>query len=670
MSGFSFNNPARTTGLAFPTFGATTTTAPTFGTGSTGFGFGAAQATSTAPQTGFNLTFGQPTNAPAAGTGTAFGQQAAAPAFGFGQATATTTPGLTFGQQPAATTSGFMFGQPAATTASGFTFGQPGAATTTPGFAFGQPAATTAATGFGFGQPAATTTAPGFGFGQPTATTAAPGFGFGQPAAAGTGFGFGAQTTSAAPAFSFGSTFRAPTTASTFSFGAPSTTAAGTGFSLGGFGASTTTTQSTPFGGSSLFSTGFGTSAAPSFAGAAMPGATPTAASASNIANLGAALSLPTVFNDERDTILAKWNQLQAFWGTGKGYFSATAAPVEFTTENPFCRFKAIGYSRLPEAKVEDGLVALVFAKKLADVQPMQPQLVEGLHRVLGNKPNHSVCVEGLKSLSADKCELVVYVIERSPAGLVRRVPCTELVAFLEQPTVKPQLTTLGVHSTISKAAATKEWLQHYLENPPCGIDPLLWEQAKKDNPNPERLIPVPMIGFAELRRRFKLQEHEIKQHQCRLDSIAEDISKLQTRHTNTVAKIEEHKRKQQNLYSRILKVMVHHEVRRKLGFAIQPEEEKLRTLLETNVNELSAPTQFRGRLNELMSQIKLQNNQMTFTDTTVHCSLEPGFIAQLKEHLQNQQKGISQLVKILKDDMEDLRKIEGSLQETSKSRR
>ncbi|KAH9373857.1 hypothetical protein HPB48_009263 [Haemaphysalis longicornis] len=404
---------------------------------------------------------------------------------------------------------------------------------------------------------------------------------------------------------------------------------------------STTTTQSTPFGGSSLFSTGFGTSAAPSFAGAAAPGAA-AAASASNIANLGAALSLPTVFNDERDTILAKWNQLQAFWGTGKGYFSATAAPVEFTTENPFCRFKAIGYSRLPEAKVEDGLVALVFAKKLVDVQPMQPQLVEGLHRILGSKSNHSVCVEGLKSLSADKCELVVYVMERSPAGLVRRVPCTELVAFLEQLAVKPQLTTLGVHSVISKAAATKEWLQHYLENPPCGqcllpfpcIDPLLWEQAKKDNPNPERLIPVPMIGFAELRRRFKLQEHEIKQHQCRLD------------------------------------VMVHHEVRRKLGFAIQPEEEKLRTLLETNVNELSAPTQFRGRLNELMSQIKLQNNQMTFTDTTVQCSLEPGFISQLKEHLQNQQRGISQLVKILKDDMEDLRKIESSRQETSKSRR
>ncbi|KAH8024928.1 hypothetical protein HPB51_002342 [Rhipicephalus microplus] len=438
---------------------------------------------------------------------------------------------------------------------------------------------------------------------------------------------------------------------------------------LAGFGANTTTTQSNPFGSTSLVSTGFGTSAVPSFGGAA-PAAGTTAAAASNLTNLATALSLPTVFNDERDNILAKWNQLQAFWGTGKGFFSATAPPVVFTTENPFCRFKAIGYSRLPQAKPEDGLLALLFEKKLEDVQPMQAQLVEGLQRALGNKPNVAVCVEGLKSLEANRCELVVYVMERAPTGQTRRFPSNEVVSYLEQATVKPQLTNMGVHSVISKAAATKDWLKAYLSSPPCGIDSLLWEQAKLDNPDPERLIPVPMIGFAELRRRFKLQEHEIKQHQCRLDAIAEDISKLQIQHSNMIAKIEEHKRKQQNLYHRILKVMVHHEVSRKMGFAIQPEEEQLRTKLESILAELSAPTQFRGRLNELMSQIKLQNNQMTFTDTTIHCSLDPNSLSQLKEHLHNQQKGIFELVKIIKGDLEELKEMESSLQGTAAPRR
>ena len=52
------------------------------------------------------------------------------------------------------------------------------------------------------------------------------------------------------------------------------------------------------------------------------------------------ALSAPTLLGDERDAILAKWNQLQAYWGTGKGYYSNSTPPVDFTLENPFCRFK------------------------------------------------------------------------------------------------------------------------------------------------------------------------------------------------------------------------------------------------------------------------------------------------------------------------------------------
>ena len=46
----------------------------------------------------------------------------------------------------------------------------------------------------------------------------------------------------------------------------------------------------------------------------------------------------------------------------------------------------------------------------------------------------------------------------------------------------------------------------------------------------------------------------------------------------------------------------------RKLGFTIQLEEEKLRIQLEALQSQLSAPTQFKGRLNELLSQVRLQS--------------------------------------------------------------
>ena len=52
-----------------------------------------------------------------------------------------------------------------------------------------------------------------------------------------------------------------------------------------------------------------------------------------------AALTRPQIHGDERDGIIAKLNQLQAYWGTGKGFFSQQEA-VDFTPENQFCRFK------------------------------------------------------------------------------------------------------------------------------------------------------------------------------------------------------------------------------------------------------------------------------------------------------------------------------------------
>lgn len=54
------------------------------------------------------------------------------------------------------------------------------------------------------------------------------------------------------------------------------------------------------------------------------------------------AVKAPGVFSDERDMAVMKFNLLQAYCGTGKGLASHQGQPqtVDFTAENPFCRFK------------------------------------------------------------------------------------------------------------------------------------------------------------------------------------------------------------------------------------------------------------------------------------------------------------------------------------------
>lgn len=524
-----------------------------------------------------------------------------------------------------------------------FSFGSATGATTNPG-----------TTGFSLGNFTPKTTASGFGFGTATTTAATTGFGGGfggfgtttTTPASGTGFSFSAPTNTGTTglfgntpnkAFGFGSAFGTTGTNTGLSTGLS------TGLGFGGFGAQPQQQQQqNALGG--LFN---------------QPMQNPH--QSNQLINTASALSAPTLLGDERDAILAKWNQLQAFWGTGKGYFSNNIPPVEFSQENPFCRFKAVGFSCIPNNKDEDGLVELVFNKKEADIRAQQQQLVESLHKVLGGNQTLTVNVEGVKTLPDDQTEVIIYVVERSPNGTSRRVPATVLNSYFEQVNIKSNLQQLGVILTIARTELSPAQIKQLLQNPPAGVDPVIWDQAKSDNPDPDRLIPVAMVSFKELLRRLKVQDQMTKQHQSRLDIISEDISELQKNQATTMAKIAQYKRKLMELSHRVLQVLIKQEIQRKGGFAIQAEEEQLRVQLDTIQSELNAPTQFKGRLNELMSQIRMQNHFGAVRSEEKYY-VDGDLLREIKQHLKQQQEGLSHLIGIIKDNLEDIKLIEQGL--------
>ena len=51
---------------------------------------------------------------------------------------------------------------------------------------------------------------------------------------------------------------------------------------------------------------------------------------------------MPALFGDERDLIIKKFNQLEAYCGTGKGItcYGGQLVFVDFPPDNPFARFK------------------------------------------------------------------------------------------------------------------------------------------------------------------------------------------------------------------------------------------------------------------------------------------------------------------------------------------
>ncbi|XP_060791361.1 nucleoporin p54 isoform X5 [Neoarius graeffei] len=533
------------------------------------------------------------------------------------------------------------------------------------GFSFGSfGAKTTASTAFGFGTSTTTTASSGFG------SLSAPAFGAATTTTASTGFGFGSTTTGAFGGF--GTTTTSASAGPTFSFSNPANTGGGLfgntqnkgfGFSSG-LGTGTGTGFGSGLGGGGLGFGGFNLQSTQPQQGGLFGQQAQAQAQPNQLINTASALSAPTLLNDERDAILAKWNQLQAFWGTGKGYFNHNIPPVDFTQENPFCRFKAVGFSCIPSSKDEDGLVALVLNKKEVDVRGQQQQLVESLHKLLGGNQTLTVNVEGVKALPDDQTEVIIYVVERSPNGTSKRVPASNLFNYVEQANVKSQLQQLGVMMSLSRTALSPAQLKQLLQNPPAGVDPIIWEQAKVDNPDPEKLIPVPMVGFKELLRRLKIQEQMTKQHQTRVDIIATDISELQKNQATTVAKIAQYKRKLMDLSHRVLQVLIRQEIQRKSGYAIQVDEEHLRVQLDTIQSELNAPTQFKGRLNELMSQIRMQNHYGAVRAEERYI-VDTDLLREIKQHLKQEQEGLSHLISVIKDDMEDIKIIEQGLHDS-----
>lgn len=240
---------------------------------------------------------------------------------------------------------------------------------------------------------------------------------------------------------------------------------------------------------------------------------------------------------------------IQASWGMGKAIHAANAPPIELSAENPLCRFKTLGYSMLPSHKSEDGRMGAVIKKKAADLEPQKAQIEAALNQVLGSKPNVKVTVESIKPLNGDASSEVVFTVQEStqPAAAAplmgapvqppqqpaqtRKVPCHELQTFFSAPAQVQNLQRQGIESVTPKQAFTQAQIDQYLENPPQGIDPRLWKQAQLANPDPKKLIPVPMTGFKSLQNRIACQNNQLKIHQGMINKSADRLSDLEKRY-------------------------------------------------------------------------------------------------------------------------------------------
>lgn len=186
----------------------------------------------------------------------------------------------------------------------------------------------------------------------------------------------------------------------------------------------------------------------------------------------------------------------------------------------------------------------------------------------------------------------------------------------------------------------------------PADVSEKMWNQAMVDNPDRSRLVPVQLCGFEALKTRLEEHKKTILEHEKFLRSVQQLInSLLQKNERETKPKILQFKEKHMEQCHRLLKIVSKVECFQNRGRGMTPEEELFHAKLTSMQRELNKPTQFQGRLNELTSLVSMQED----ISPAVPEELDAESAENIELYLEHQKNGIEQLLKLLKEDLQDV---------------
>ena len=127
----------------------------------------------------------------------------------------------------------------------------------------------------------------------------------------------------------------------------------------------------------------------------------------------------------------------------------------------------------MPSASDEDGLVGIVCNKKKPEMEAAGlANISSAIHKIMGSNGNINVQIESISELPNDKCQVCIYVTEKSGVtGATRRIFASELFNFMEQANVKQQLQQqLAMDECLAKVAMSPEQVDKLLSQPPAGL--------------------------------------------------------------------------------------------------------------------------------------------------------------------------------------------------------
>ncbi|ORZ27303.1 nucleoporin complex subunit 54-domain-containing protein [Lobosporangium transversale] len=204
---------------------------------------------------------------------------------------------------------------------------------------------------------------------------------------------------------------------------------------------------------------------------------------------------------------------------------------------------------------------------------------------------------------------------------------------------------------------------------PPPNVDPFEWQQAVRECPDKECMVPALAIGFEDLKKRMETQNDMTEMQRIKLEEIEVKMNEIMQFHVvQTATKVREFKRRHIQLAQRVLTLMKRVQILRNRGVPIREDEELLRVRLENALEQLRNPAHFRGKITELWAQLQILKDSKRLHPYSSHGVPDASQLEAVGKVLQEQQAGLAHITSIIQQDMEDIEILQRKLEETKRA--
>jgi nuclear pore complex protein Nup54 len=201
----------------------------------------------------------------------------------------------------------------------------------------------------------------------------------------------------------------------------------------------------------------------------------------------------------------------------------------------------------------------------------------------------------------------------------------------------------------------TPQEVARYQNQVPANLDPRLWEQAHRNNPDPSSLVPVVAVGFDDLKKRLNSIAKANADFADKAEEYQTQIAQMKVHHDSVISsKISQIRSDGKKLAHQLLKLMSKLERNRHHTSRLPLEQTELdyRRELDLMKRRLNTPGQFQSRLAEQASIAKVQVEPNT---AAMFEGMDAESVRRIYQFLEDQRKGLTHITKLVKKDLKDL---------------